>query len=158
MSVPAAPGAPYYAPGFALPRTPGHRKAGAILLMIGMILAGVGGALASYCVLDDYGFCTYPDSGAGWGLVFLGFLVLIVGGVLLALKPRPIATYGTSFGPTAGPPTYYPAAPAPPAPPPPPPPPPPPAAPLPSCPTCRGPLVFVPQYGRFYCYVCGRYS
>jgi len=36
--------------------------------------------------------------------------------------------------------------------------PPPPPPPPPTCSTCGGPLSFIPQYGRYYCYNCRKYA
>jgi len=82
---------------------------------------------------------------AGWGLSFVlwGFIFYPIGGYLSGmLENRPIAMPAMlkfQF--------IVPAAP--------PPPPPPGAA---TCPTCGGPLTYVEQYQRWYCYKCKKYA
>jgi hypothetical protein len=151
-------GAPGYIQKGQLPRINPVQKVGAVFLFLAMLLCGIGGALAGYCVLDSYGFCYYPDAGVGWGMVGLGIILFIVAAVLLLTGRKRVATGGPLVGAT--PQSYAPpvVAPAYPTPQPVPLPPPGPEALGQFCGICGQPAVFIAQYGRFYCYACARYT
>jgi hypothetical protein len=160
MQAPGSAGPPAYAPQVRPPRSQATQKIGAVLLFFAIIVAGVGGALLDYCVPDGYGFCYYPDAGAGWGLIGLGIVLLIVAIVLMVVgrvqpspgvQPIPPGYQSQPYYPT-GVPQAYPAY-APVAPPPPPPP-----LLLQRCGTCGQPTTFIAQYGRYYCYGCRQYT
>jgi hypothetical protein len=84
---------------------------------------------------------------AGWGVSYVlwGFVFYPLGGYLAGMfEARPIpmpAIMKFQMAPSA--------------------PPPPPAAPsekAPTCPDCDGPLTYIPQYQRWYCYKCKKYT
>jgi len=74
-----------------------------------------------------------------WPLCGLGFILLLIGIILVAATPSTPAYYAPYPYPYAAPgPAPAPAA-------------------GPACPTCGSPLTWIAQYGRWYCYRCQQY-
>jgi predicted membrane channel-forming protein YqfA (hemolysin III family) len=111
-----------------------EEEVGLVLIVLGIVLMAIGVFL--------------------WPICAVGFVLLIVGVILYATERSRIRAYAyPGYGYPGQPPYGYPpppgvAAPAPP----------PPAQPgQPLCPVCGSALMWVPQYGRWYCSRCVAY-
>lgn len=98
-------------------------QAGVVLIVVGVVCLIAGGLL--WFVL--------------WPLCGLGFILLLIGIILVAATPSTPTYYAPYPYPYAAPgPAPAPAA-------------------GPACPTCGSPLTWIAQYGRWYCYRCQQY-
>lgn len=117
------------------------RKAALAAGILGLI-CWIGAVIGLAMPIPDASFSLLQYVGAG---VFVGFVAAIILIAAYFLKPRqPAQQVAPVAQPSQG--TY-----------PPPPPPPTPQAQSPVCPTCGGPLTYISQYQRWYCYKDNKY-